>query len=71
MRLWQALDKAVKELKVSFTGVRKYIITIENDPEIHIVQPETSKYYKGIIDIDVRDWEKVKNAVDNLLEKEI
>lgn len=72
MKLWQALDKAIKGLKVTFNGVkRKYEITIEDDPFIIIRKLEDSKYNEGKLYIDVRDWEKVKNSVDELLNKEI
>lgn len=72
MKLWQALNKAVKELKVTFKGVeRKYEITIEDDPFIVIKKLENSEYNSAKLYIDVRDWEKIKNSVDKLLDKEI
>jgi len=72
MKLWQALNKAIKELKVTFTGVeRKYEITIEDDPFIVIKKLDNSNYYEDKIMIDIRDWEKVKEAVEKLLAKEI
>ena len=72
MKLWQALDKAIKGLKVKFNGVdRKYEITIEDDPFIVIKKLENKNYNEAIMYIDVRDWEKLKNTVDKLLDKEI
>ncbi len=72
MKLWQALDKAIKELKVTFEGVsRKYAISIEDDPFIIIKLLENEKYHQDKVSIDVRDWEKVKDAVDKLLNKEV
>ncbi len=73
MKLWQALDKAIKELKVTFVGnsKRKYTIIIEDNPFIVINAHATDNYYTAKIWIDVRDWEKVKNSIDTLLNKEI
>ncbi len=72
MKLWQALDKAIKELKINFKGVdQKYEITIQDDPFIVIEKFESIQNYTGKIYIDVRDWEKIKNNVDELLNKEI
>lgn len=72
MKLWKALDKAIKELKIRFKGVKRtYEITIEDDPFIIIKKVEDSKYLEGRISIDVRDWEKIKNSVETLLNKEV
>jgi len=72
MKLWQALDKAIKGLNVKFKGVkRKYEIKIEDDPFVTITKLETSSYYKTELTFDVRDWEKIKNNIDKLLNKEL
>ena len=72
MKLWEALDKAIKELKSTVVGVdRKFIITIEDNPVIHILKTESRAYNASSIYIDVRDWEKIKNTIDGLLNKEI
>lgn len=72
MKLWKALDKAIKELKVTFKGVgRQYVITIEDDPDIVITQLDDNSHYQDKLRIDIRDWEKVKESIEELLEKEI
>lgn len=72
MKLWQALDKAIKGLYVTFNGVkRKYVITIEDDPWIKIVKSETTKYTEKTFSFDIRDWEKIKNNIDKLVNKEL
>lgn len=72
MKLCQSIALATKGLKVTFNGVdRKYQIIIEDDPFIIITKLETTKYYKTTLSIDIRDWEKIKNNVEKLLNKEI
>ena len=72
MKLWQILEKCEKELVKTFNGVdRKYRIRIDDDPWITITILENSKFNKESLSFDIRDWSKIKQTIEELMDKEI
>ena len=83
MKLWKALDKALKlvtrakeelrdEVKLKYTDSngRNLVVLIKDDPEIVLRYEENDEYNKSAMWFDVRDWELVKATVEGLLNKE-
>jgi len=61
------IRKSNKELKTEFDGVYdKYKLIIEHYPSICLMKNNKVQCF-----IDVRDWKKIKNSIDELLNKEM
>ena len=76
MKLWEKLDNHAKETdklreilntKVDIGEDRGYEIRIYNDLKIFISE---YPYGCGVVSIDVKNWGRVKEAIDRLLNME-
>lgn len=74
MKITELLNKInkLKNSRINFKGInRTQIINITNDGWIQILRPETKKFCESNAWIEINDWEKTKESINALLNKEI